>query len=194
MCSAGSYQTNAGASSCNLAAAGSYAAGQAATAQTLCATGTFSAAAGAAICTACATGFTSPTGATICTASTPILNVDGSNDGTKYDAATDDVLIVRYLLGYRGTALIANARGTGAALRNASQIEAHLVTNLANFDVDGDGQTRALSDSVMILRRLLNPNALLTDAVARAAITQGAKNNAALTDAQVVSAIDALKL
>ena len=104
------------------------------------------------------------------------------------------MLIVRYLLGYRGAALIANARGSGATLRAAAQIEAHLVTNLANFDVDDDGQTRELTDGVMILRRLLNPNALLTDAVARAAITQGAKNNAALTDAQVVSAIDALKL
>lgn len=125
-------------------------------------------------------------------ASLPILNIDNSAPSTTYDAATDGVLLVPYLLGYRGTALIANARGTGVALRTATEIEAHIATNLALFDVDGDGQTLALTDGVMILRRLLNPAALTSNVAAMAAITANAKRGA-LSDAAVVIAIDALK-
>ena len=125
-------------------------------------------------------------------ASLPILNIDNSAPSTTYDAASDGVLLVRYLLGYRGTALIANARGTGVALRTATEIEAHIATNLALFDVDGDGQTLALTDGVMILRRLLNPAALSSNVAAMAAITANAKRGA-LSDVAVVIAIDALK-
>jgi predicted outer membrane repeat protein len=122
----------------------------------------------------------------------PILNIDNSSPTTIYDAATDGVLLMRYLLGYRGAALIANARGTGAALRSAAEIEAHIAANIALFDVDGDGQTLALTDGVMILRRLLNPAALTTNAAAMAAITANAKRGVR-TDSEVVVDIDALK-
>ena len=122
----------------------------------------------------------------------PFLNIDNSAPNTVYDAATDGVLLIRYLLGYRGADLIAGARGTGAALRDAAQIEVFLATNLANFDVDGDGQTLALTDGLMILRRLLNPIAAISNASAMAAITQSAKRGAR-TDVEVVTAIDSLK-
>lgn len=121
-----------------------------------------------------------------------ILNIDNSNPATIYDAATDGVLLMRYLLGYRGAALIANARGAGASLRDATQIENHIAGSLVAFDVDGDGQTLALTDGVMILRRLLNPGAAISNATAMAAITANAKRGTR-TDAEVVSAIDALK-
>ena len=94
------------------------------------------------------------------------------------------MLLIRYLLGYRDNALIAGAI-SGSAQRNATQIAQHIAANLTLFDVDGDGQTRATTDGVMILRRLL-------DITAPAAITQGVKNSAR-SDADVVLAIDALK-
>ncbi len=122
----------------------------------------------------------------------PILNIDNSDAASTYDAATDGVLLLRYLLGYRGSALIADARGNGASLRDAAQIESHILAALTLLDVDGDGQTLAVTDGLMILRRLLNPTALLTDAAAMSAITANAKRGVR-TDAQVVSRIDALK-
>jgi hypothetical protein len=114
----------------------------------------------------------------------PTLDIDDSAPATPYDAATDGVLLLRYLLGFRDDALTTGAVSP-TAQRNATQIAAHIAANLARFDVDGDGATLATTDGVMILRRLLG----IVDA---AAITQGVKNSAR-SDADVVLAIDALK-
>jgi predicted extracellular nuclease len=114
----------------------------------------------------------------------PILDIDDSAPATKYDAASDGVLLLRYLFGYRGVALTEGATSPGAQ-RDASQIAAHIEANLARFDVDGDGQTLALTDGVMILRRLLG-------ITAPAAITLGLKNSTR-SDADVLLVIEALK-
>ena len=53
------------------------------------------------------------------------LDVDG--DGTS-DALTDGLLILRYMLGLRGDALIAGAVGPGAARQTAALIEAYIAT------------------------------------------------------------------
>jgi len=117
-------------------------------------------------------------------AALPILDIDASAPATPYDAASDGVLLIRYLLGYRDSALVSGAVSPSAG-RSGTQIAQHIAANLTRFDVDGDGQTLAATDGVMILRRLLgitNP----------AAITQGVKNSIR-SDADVVLAIDALK-
>ncbi len=111
-----------------------------------------------------------------------LLDIDGSTPGTTYDAATDGVLLVRYLLGYRGAALVADALG-GTAQRDAAQIDAHIASNLASFDVDGDGETLALTDGLMILRRMLG----LTGAAVTAGATLSTRS-----DDDVIQAIDAL--
>jgi hypothetical protein len=79
-----------------------------------------------------------------------------------------------------------------ANLRYSTQIENYLLSSLTLLDVDGDGETLALTDGVMILRRLLNPGAAITNAAAMSAITAGAKRGSR-SDADVVNAIDALK-
>ena len=114
----------------------------------------------------------------------PSLDIDDSAPTTQYDAATDGLLLLRYLFGYRDSALTAGAIGAGAR-RDATQIAQHISDTLSRFDVDGDGLTLALTDGVMILRRLLG-------ITGPAAITQGVKNSAR-SDTDVVLAIDALK-
>lgn len=121
-----------------------------------------------------------------------VLNIDNSDANTTYDAATDGVLLIRYLLGFRSAELIAGARGNGAALRDADQIAQHIQLNLLSLDVDGDGSTLAHTDGLMILRRLLSPSSAPSNASASAAITANAKNSSR-TDEAVVTAIDALK-
>ncbi len=121
---------------------------------------------------------------TILNLPTPILNIDNSDATTKYDAATDGVLLLRYLFGFRDTALVDGALGSGPALRNAAQIAAHINDNLAAFDVDGDGFTLLMSDGLMILRRLLGLSGL--------ALTANAKQGAT-SDLAIAVAIDALK-
>jgi hypothetical protein len=132
------------------------------------------------------------TGTRIVASNASILNIDNSDSATQYDAATDGVLLMRYLLGYRGAALVANAQGSGANLRNSFQIENHVFSSLALLDVDDDGEILATTDGLMILRRLLNPSAAITNTAAMSAITAGAKRGSR-TDAEVVNAIDALK-
>ena len=115
---------------------------------------------------------------------TPTLDIDDSAPATPYDAATDGLLLMRYLLGYRGDALVTGAVNASAR-RNAAQIAQHIADNLLSFDVDGDGKTLATTDGVMILRRLLG----ITDP---ASITRDVKNSSR-SDADVVAAINALK-
>lgn len=125
--------------------------------------------------------------------SAAILNIDNSDPATIYDAATDGVLLMRYLLGFRGAALIANALANGAMLRDSNQIENHLLSINRLIDVDDDGETLPHTDGLMILRRLLNPNALNVMTVAeQSAITANAKRGS-LTDLQVLLRIEALK-
>lgn len=207
-CLPGSFQANTGSISCNPAQVGNYVAGSAAIAQTQCAIGSYQPATGQSACTLAQAGFyvpvtganaqtpcplgtTSNVGAAACSG-LPLLNIDNSV-GTTYDAATDGVLLLRYLFGFRGAALISNARGSGPLLRDAAQIELHIATYLTLFDVDGDNQTLSLTDGLMILRRLLNPNPLnVMTAAEQSAITANAKRGA-LTDTQVLQRIEALK-
>ena len=82
------------------------------------------------------------------------MDVDGSGLPTRYEAATDGVLVLRYLLGLRGSALVNDARA-GGATRDAAQIATHLDARVAGMDVDGDGSVRATSDGLLILRYML---------------------------------------
>ncbi len=164
-CVPGTYQAASGQVACVQAQAGFYATGPAAIAQTPCALGSTSAA-GAAVCTRL-----------------PLLNIDDSDAPDIYSPNTDGTLLLRYLFGLRGTALTAGSLGTNAR-RNAGQIGFHIETYITLFDVDGDGQTRALTDGVMILRRMLG--------LSGSALTAGAKNSL-LSDSAVRDAIDALK-
>ena len=164
-CVPGTYQPASGQTACVLAQAGFYATGPAATAQL-----------------PCALGSTSGAGAAVCTR-LPLLNIDDSDAPDIYSPSTDGTLLLRYLFGLRGTALTAGALGTNAR-RNAGQIDTHIATYITVFDVDGDAQTRALTDGVMILRRMLG--------LSGSALTAGAKNSS-LTDDAVRDAIDALK-
>ena len=103
-----------------------------------------------------------------------ILDID-ANSG--YDGATDGVLILRYLFGLTGSALTANALGVGftparvadPALRN------YLIDILPYLDVDGNGKVDALTDGLMIMRKLLGQTG---SAITTNAMGTGATRNA----------------
>jgi uncharacterized delta-60 repeat protein len=79
------------------------------------------------------------------------LDLDGNQMAL---AATDGVLAVRWLLGFRGSALTAGALGVGAT-RDAQAIHAHALAQLMRWDVDGDASVQGLTDGLMLLRALL---------------------------------------
>jgi hypothetical protein len=68
---------------------------------------------------------------------------------------TDAILVLRYLFGFRGAALLVQAVNLeGCSRCAAADIEDHLAATLIDLDADGDGQAAPLSDGVLILRFL----------------------------------------
>ena len=109
-------------------------------------------------------------------------NYDIDGDG-RYDALTDGLLIVRYLFGLRGVALVAGATGAGAT-RTTAEIEARMGQLGAALDVDGDNVANALTDGILLVRRLfgLTGAALVNGAIA--------SNASRTTASAIISYID----
>ncbi len=82
-----------------------------------------------------------------------VRNVDFDDDG-RYDAATDALLLQRYLIGLRGTALIDGARGP-TARRDAGLIVSYIAALGNTLDIDGDNSVKATTDGLLVLRYLL---------------------------------------
>ena len=87
---------------------------------------------------------------TLSAAANAACSFDIDGNGTP-ELATDGVLLVRYMLGFTGTALTKNALGIGAT-RSASDIPSFIVAQ--NFDLDGDTLTMASTDGVLATRYL----------------------------------------
>jgi hypothetical protein len=70
-------------------------------------------------------------------------------------ALTDGLVILRYLFGFGGDSLIGGAIGPDCSLRcDASSIGAYLDSIVQFLDVDDDGQSKPLTDGLLILRYL----------------------------------------
>ncbi len=88
------------------------------------------------------------------------LDVDGNG---AIDAVSDGILILRYLLGFRGAGLITGVIGQPvmgrqfAARSDAADVELFLDAMLQNksLDVDGDTRSSPMTDGLMILRAML---------------------------------------
>ena len=108
----------------------------------------------------------------------PSLDVDNDD---RFDAATDGLLILRYLLGYRGAALVADAvAAAGAERASAAAIEGYLAAVLPDLDIEGDNLRLATTDGLLIIRHLLG----LTDDTA---LTSGAARPGSRNVAQMKS-------
>ena len=84
----------------------------------------------------------------------PSLDVDASGKLTQYDALTDGLIIVRYLFGIRGPALVAGATGRTATRTSSAAIASYLDSIRSALDVDGNGAVDALTDGLLIVRYL----------------------------------------
>jgi glucose/arabinose dehydrogenase len=113
----------------------------------------------------------------------PSLDVD--NNGS-LEAATDGVLLLRYLLGFRDATLIGGGVvGAGAERATAANIATYLNTIIASLDVDGVGGARATTDGVLAMRYLLG----ITDA----ALINNARGTGSTRDAAAIkNALDGL--
>ena len=80
------------------------------------------------------------------------------------------LLVLRYLSGFSGTSLTADATGA-TATRNTGAIEAYLNQFKPTLDVDGNGESDALTDGLLIARYLsgLRGSALIAGVVGQGA-------------------------
>ena len=83
--------------------------------------------------------------------STGSFDFDGDGD-TK--ALTDGLLTIRFLFGFEGTSLTSGALAEGATLTDPAALIDRMTAFKDAMDVDGDGESRALTDGLLIIRRL----------------------------------------
>lgn len=112
-----------------------------------------------------------------------VLDVDDNN---AYEAAFDGVLILRHLLGVSGAALSNNATGPGANPARVADpaLNNYLLDVAPYLDVDGDGRVDALTDGLMIVRKLLG---LTGTAITNGAMSPNATRAAGLVEAYIQS-------
>ena len=78
------------------------------------------------------------------------LDIDASAPLTKYDAATDGVMVLRSLLGFEGSTI-----STGTGTRSAAAIAIYVKDIRPKFDINGDGKVQTFTDGLLTIRYLL---------------------------------------
>jgi len=83
------------------------------------------------------------------------------------EALSDGLLVIRHMFGFSGNSLTAGAIAEDAQRSDPAEIQSHLDANSSYLDIDGDGSVDALSDGLLIIRRLFgfSGNALISGAV-----------------------------
>lgn len=79
------------------------------------------------------------------------LDIDGDGEAT---ALSDGLMVIRRFFGFTGDSLISGAVSDGATYKTAETIAERIDAFSDGFDVDADGQVEALTDGLMIIRRL----------------------------------------
>lgn len=107
----------------------------------------------------------------------PVLDVDASLTATKYDALTDGVLVIRYLVGLTGPSLTGGALGPSAMRTDPAAIKAYLDAMRPALDIDGNGTVDAPTDGLLTIRYLfgLRGTPLIAGAVDAAATRKTAE-------------------
>jgi hypothetical protein len=109
------------------------------------------------------------------------LDIDGNNT---YDALTDGLLIIRYLFGLTGTSLTSGAIGAMPMRATPMEIVQYLDSIKPALDVDGNGQSDALTDGLMLIRYLFG---LRGTSLTAGAIGGGATRTAAQIETYIQS-------
>ena len=79
----------------------------------------------------------------------PVFDVD--EDG-EIKALTDGLLTIRFLFGFEGESLTSGAVSADAQRKSPEEISAHLHAHKEFLDIDGDGQSQALTDGLLLIR------------------------------------------
>ena len=67
---------------------------------------------------------------------------------------SDGLIVIRYLFGFAGESLSDKATAVDGAQFLAKKISLYLSENLENLDIDGDGESKPLTDGLLLIRYL----------------------------------------
>jgi len=77
------------------------------------------------------------------------FDIDADEDA---DALTDGLLVIRHLFGFSGDSLVANATSSQATRQDPAEITSYLNDAESELDIDGDGESGALTDGLLLIR------------------------------------------
>ena len=87
-------------------------------------------------------------------------------------ALTDGLLVIRHLFGFSGDSLTSGATTAEGARTSAEAISTYLADADSELDIDGDGQSKALTDGLLLIRYLFGFSG---DSLIAGAIGEGAE-------------------
>ena len=101
------------------------------------------------------------------------FDVDENNEA---QALTDGLLVIRHLFGFGGDSLGAGAIGGEAGRATSGAISSYLADANTELDIDGDGESKALTDGLLLIRYLFG---FTGDSLISGAIGNGAERDTA---------------
>ncbi|MDC3327582.1 hypothetical protein OAW16_01775 [Pseudomonadales bacterium] len=112
------------------------------------------------------------------------FDVDQSLDASPL---TDGLLVIRFLFGFEGEALTNGAVGTAAERADAESVASYLGSARQALDIDGDGEAKALTDGLLLIRYLFGfeGDALISGAIGRDATRKDAASVEAYIEARL---------
>ena len=89
-------------------------------------------------------------------------------------ALTDGLLVIRYLFGFSGNSLVSGAIAADGSRVEAEAISTYLSEAGSELDIDGDGEPKALTDGLLLIRYLFGFSG---DSLVSGAIGTGAERD-----------------
>ena len=94
------------------------------------------------------------------------------DENSEAKALSDGLLVIRHLFGFSGSSLTSGATTSDGARTSAEAISSYLSDAEAELDIDGDGQSKALTDGLLLIRYLFGFSG---DSLTAGAIGEGAQ-------------------
>ena len=110
------------------------------------------------------------------------------DDNGKAAPLTDGLLVIRHLFGFDGDSLVGGAVD-GGTRTSAQAIKEYLDTFRSELDIDGDGENKALTDGLLLIRYLFGftDNSLTSNALGEGATRVSSEDIEAYIEARIPS-------
>ena len=99
-----------------------------------------------------------------------------STEQSSAQPLTDGLLIIRHLFGFSGDSLTSGAVSGGASRDSSEAIASYLTDADSQLDIDGDGESKPLTDGLLLIRYLFGFSG---DSLISGAIGSGATRDTA---------------